>query len=142
MNFEELDNKLPNGFHDARLLSLKLDYTERSAVLHMRLLVGTPGSANPEEFRNAVLEVSGLCFCAIEPPNANHGVPLAGSPVRISGYPEDKESLASLAGALAKCAPDSSCYRFFCHDWNCFIHIAALDVHMSWSPASAKTTAD
>lgn len=142
MNFEELDNELPNGFHDARLLSLKLDYTARSAILHMRLLVGTPGSVNPEEFREAVLKVSGLCFCTIEPPNPDHGALLNGSGVRISGYVEDRQSLVTLAGALAKCAPDSSCYRFFCHDWNCFIHLAASDVQISWSEDSVTAKAD
>jgi hypothetical protein len=40
MTFEELDQKLPNGFHDAKIRTITLDFVNRSIVIGMNLLVG------------------------------------------------------------------------------------------------------
>jgi hypothetical protein len=142
MTLEELDDRLPNGFHDAKLVSLSLDYVTRSATLHIGLHVGTPDSLDPEEYKIAILRVTGLCFCTVELPCPGEPFLPDGSPVNVSGYPEDpksfekvNESLTKINGLLAKCPPGAWCYRFFSHDWNSFIHIAGTSVELLWREA-------
>ena len=120
MTFDELDGTLPNGFHDAKLLKLTLDYRQRSATLCMKLLVGGHQSASPEEYKPATLRILGLCFCCIELPSPGEPFVPDGSPVNVSGFPEDSsslmrpnESLAQINEILAKCPPGTSSYRFF-----------------------------
>jgi len=137
--FEKLDNELPNGFHDAQLIKLVLDYATRLAILEMRILTGTPHGADSEEYRTAKLLVTGLCFCIIESPDTVYPFVPDGSGVSISGYPEDSrpaekpnESLPMIKALLAKCPVGAWSYRFFSRDWNSFIHIAGTNVELSW----------
>ena len=60
MTFEDLDNQLPNGFHDAALQSLKIDYVRGSAVLRMALDFGSPESPERKDCRIGELRVSGF----------------------------------------------------------------------------------
>jgi hypothetical protein len=45
---EELEDNLPNGFHDAEIFSLELNYGAGTAKFRMNLLVGWPDDAEPE----------------------------------------------------------------------------------------------
>jgi hypothetical protein len=44
----ELDDALPNGFHDAKIFSIELDYVGAIAKFHLDLLVGWPDDPEPE----------------------------------------------------------------------------------------------
>jgi len=139
MTLEEFDSILPNGFHDARLVRLTLDYLNRTATLHMQLFVGSPESENPEEYKAAIISLTGLCFFSIDLPDPNEQFVPDGSPVSISGYSEDStgllkpnESIAEINKLLKNCPPGSSSYRFYSHDWNSFIHIACADANLEW----------
>ena len=48
MTFEELDNELPNGFHDAQLHSVRIDYVRGTMTLHMSFWVGDLNGPNKE----------------------------------------------------------------------------------------------
>jgi hypothetical protein len=132
MTFEELDDALPNGFHDAKVQKVAVDYVQRSVIMTMQLSVGTPDSANPDEYRGATLDVSGLCYYSIEPPDPTYPFLRGGSPVNVAGYPEDAEKFPALNALLPAMPKDVSCFRFFVHDWNSFVHIAARDVQIEW----------
>ena len=64
MTLEELDNSLPNGFHDAEIFSFEVNYVEAIAKFHVNLLTGSPDDPEPERqaYQEAFLDVSGLCF--------------------------------------------------------------------------------
>ena len=49
MTLEELADTLPNGFHDAQVSSVSIDYVKREARLLMDLWVGDLSSQNEEE---------------------------------------------------------------------------------------------
>jgi hypothetical protein len=66
MAFQDLERSLPNGFHDAKLKSMAIDYVQRQMTMQMEILVGTPEAEDPEEYRNATLSVTGLYFCVID----------------------------------------------------------------------------
>jgi hypothetical protein len=129
MTFEELGHDLPNGLHDSKLERSTLDYLKGNATLQIAILVGTPDSEDPQKYRPAILQITGLCFCAIELPSPNEPFIPDGSAVIISGYLEESqphekpnESIKKISELLAKCPRATCCYRFFSHDWNSFIH--------------------
>ena len=134
MTLEELDQTLPNGFHDMEICSMELDYLTATARLNVRLLVGWPDDPEPEsqEYQAAVLTISGLCLCSIEPPDPSHPFLPDGNPIMVSGDPAKSDSLPSLDQLSAKFPVGAWCYRFFVHDWNAFIHFAAKDAQISW----------
>jgi hypothetical protein len=139
MTFEELDQTLPNGFHDAKIQKVGVDYAEHSAIIAIHLLVGMPDNANPDEYRQATLKINGLCYCSIEPPDPTYPFLRGGAPISVAGYPEDPVTFPALNALLAVMPKDITCYRFFVHDWNSFIHIAAKDVQISWAEGEART---
>jgi len=143
MTFEELESTLPNGFHDARLVRLTLDYLDRTATLHMQLFVGTPESEDPEKYKAAIVRLVGLCFFSIDLPDPNEQFVPDGSPVSVSGYSEDStgllkpnESIAEINKLLKNCPLGASSYRFYSHEWNSFIHIGRADASLEWNPTS------
>ncbi len=68
MTFEELDKDLPNGFHDALVKKITLDFLDRSIIFEMELWVGDLNGPVPEKRRNGRLRLISPYFCQIEPP--------------------------------------------------------------------------
>ena len=135
MDLQELEDSLPNGFHDSKLEGFTVDYVSRTAVLKMRLLVGTPDGATEEEredYKPAELHLSDVVYFVIDAPDPNYK------------YAESKGLWvnAGRAGEGKGPAPRVSyellpkrafAYWFFVHDWNSFIHVAALGASLQWT---------
>ncbi|MGC1186468.1 MAG: hypothetical protein WA871_03655 [Candidatus Acidiferrales bacterium] len=138
MTFEELDRELPNGFHDAKIDSVAVDYPGRSAVIAIHVLFGPPATTAQDEYREATLRVSGLCYYAIDPPDPTYPFMRAGSPINVAGYAEDPKTFPAVGGLLPVMPKDVTCYRFFVHDWNSFVHVAAKDVQLSWETSGKR----
>src|SRR5260370_42353834 len=85
MTFEELAQKLPNGFHDVEILTISMDFVNRSIVLGMNLLVGMPGDPDPERYRPGALRVVSPYLLFIEPPDPRYHFVPDGSPLNASG---------------------------------------------------------
>jgi hypothetical protein len=134
MTLDELDHKLPNGFHDAHVSSISLNYVEGVAQLRLSLLVGWPDDPEPQrnQYQEAILTVTELCFCSIEPPSSKYPVIPNGKPLRVNGDPAKPDHLPSLPKLSVKFPTGTWCYRFFVQDWNAFIHIAARDAQLAW----------
>jgi hypothetical protein len=143
VTLEELDNSLPNGFHDAGIFSFELDYVAGIAKFHLNLLVGWPDDPEPERqaYQEATLVVSGLCFCSIDPPYSTYPFLPDGKPICMSGDPAKPDHLPSLPDLVAKFPRDTWCYRLFVHDWNAFIHIAGGDAEVTWVGEKPKHAA-
>jgi hypothetical protein len=132
MTFEELDNGLPNGFHDAKLSGLRIDYVGGSAVLVLALDFGSPDGSKQQDYRMGELRVSGLYFCSIDPPDPRYRYVPRGIALDVSGDPAKPDTFPALEALSRTLPPGVSCYRFFVHDWNSFINIAAKDVEIAW----------
>ena len=134
MTLAELNTSLPNGFHDAEIFSFELDYRAGTARFNMSLLVGWPEDPEPDRqaYQEAALKITGLCFCSIEPPYSTYPFLPHGGPIYVSGDPAKPDHLPSLPDLAAKFPAGAWCYRFFVHDWNAFIHIAARDAELTW----------
>ena len=139
MTFEELDQSLPNGFHDAEIYSIRVDYGSATVTLDVSFWVGDLDGPNREEYRRGILKVTGLLFCSIDPPDPAYPFLPDGSPVTVSGDAAKSDTLPVLARLTPRFPPGASCYRFFVNDWNSFIHIAAKDVQLSWAGDEART---
>jgi hypothetical protein len=59
MTFEEVEKTLPNGFHDAKIVRMTLDYPAGTLSMSLQILVGTPGEADQEEYGLAELRANG-----------------------------------------------------------------------------------
>jgi hypothetical protein len=133
MTFQDLADSLPNGFHDAHLKSVCIDYVERLLAMQMEILVGTPEAQDRDEYRKATLTVTGLYFCVIDPPDAKYPFTTKNSHIWVSGDNGWPDTLSDLAASLAQTNPRFTYHRFFSVDWNSFIYVAADDVQLSWS---------
>jgi hypothetical protein len=128
MTFEQLENTLPNGFHDAQLFGIRLDYVAASLTLEMNILISTIGG---NVYSPAIVEVKGLCVCTIEPPDPRYHFLPDGTPLNVSGNMPKKlgEELLKLSSQFPA---RISWYRFFVEEWNSFINIASDEVSLSW----------
>jgi hypothetical protein len=128
MTFKEAEESLPNGFHDAKIVRILLDYPSGTLLMKMNILVGTPDSADIDEYRSAELKVRGLYFFFIDPPDPRYPFRPNGRPLKVSGDPATDSS-----PVIAKLPEEVSYYRFFVDLWNSFIHVAGSGVEISWN---------
>jgi hypothetical protein len=132
MTLDELDHQLPNGFHDAELHDLKIDYVHRTMTLRLAIDFGNPDGPKREDYRLGELLVTDLFFCSIDPPDPNHGNMPGGSPLSVSGDKATADTLHNMEAIIRNIPSGASCYSFFVYDWNSFITIAARDVQLRW----------
>jgi len=55
MTIEEIDLSLPNGFHDSKILDVRLNYEQRTAEMDMKILVSGPDDADTERYQPITL---------------------------------------------------------------------------------------
>ena len=132
MTFEELDQKYPNGFVDAEISSLTIDYQNRTATLHLSLRGNLPDSPDRDRYDRAVLTLRGFYYFSIEPPDSDHLSSPQGR-IQVGGFPEDPSKFPLFEHLKPKLSADAFCCRFYVHDWNSFIHIAAESAGFSWA---------
>src|SRR3954462_9450798 len=107
MTLEELENTSPNGLHDAEVQSLSVNYKEGSLTFDLRVWVGRiwDSPERREEYKNGRLEISGLLFLIMEPPDPKY--PFARPAVTIDGC----DVRENLSGELLKSLPADSFFR-------------------------------
>ena len=139
MTFSELENMLPNGFHDSALYRWTVDYVRGTLRMDMSLCVGDPDGPREhwDDVRDARVDISGLIFFAIEPPDQGSDYCSAlRSELCIVDTHETRDlrprSKIVDKKLLAAIPADAFVYSFFVRDWNAFIHIAAKDCSMDW----------
>jgi hypothetical protein len=132
MTLQELENTLPNGFHDAEISKLEVDYAARTARLHLALLVGLPDEPAPQRDRMApaLLELTGLLYVVTERPDPR--------------YPYDNPEPISATGLCdldppSELPPGAYGSRLFIVNWNAFMHLAARDAKLTWLPEEGSS---
>jgi hypothetical protein len=132
MTLDELATTLPNRFHDAEVSSLAIDYLRRELRLRMRVWVEREGTPEDQTYRTAVVTLSGLQFCVIEPPDPS-------SPYRKPGaITIDTGTVESLASPPAVALPEVTAEGafkdwLFVRGWNSFIYLSALAASLVWA---------
>lgn len=136
MNLEELENTLPNGLHDAEVQRITVDYRLRVVTLEVAVWVGQMDDPpeRREAYKNGRVEISGLLFAVMEPPNPTY--PFSNAQLTIDGCDMQK----NLPSELVKSLPAGAFLRsLWVNEWNAFIHIAAKDAQISWLNEGAVT---
>jgi hypothetical protein len=131
MTIDDIARTLPNGFHDAEVSTITLNYSADEAVLRMDVWIGDLYSTSCETYRTACLTLSGLIFCVIEPPNTPGEIrgrePLCidtGSVESLSNPPETKLPSESIEGSFTN--------WIYVRHWNSFIYISAEEARLDW----------
>jgi hypothetical protein len=132
MTFEEVERKLPNGFHDAKIRKISFDFVEPSILIGMDLLVGLPDISKPEGYRAGTLKMATPYLFFIEPPDPRYPFLLSGSPVNVDGTSVRVGLRPEVDQLLVVLPPDATAYRFFLEEWNSFLYLAGGDVAFSW----------
>jgi hypothetical protein len=130
MTIDELENTLPNGLHDAEVQRMSVDYARRSLALELTIWVGSID--DPPEHREAYktgrLEIGGLIFLIMEPPDARYPYRVEKRLTIDSVDPRNSlnpELLASLPG-------DAFCHSLFVFQWNTCMHFAGNHAELTW----------
>jgi hypothetical protein len=132
MTFEELDQELPNGFHDAEIRTISIDFVNRSIVIGMNLHASMASDPDPERYRPGTLRVLSPCLFFIEPPDPRYHFVPDGKPLYASGNSVKVGQDAGVDRLAAVLPPNSTPYRFFLDDWNSCLYLAGASVEFSW----------
>jgi len=137
MTLTELENTLPNGFHDCALKALAIDYERGTVRLAMSISVGDPDGPREQrdDCRSAQIELSGLVFFVIDPPDAGYDFKPSGEVWITDGY--ETRSIPEFTKAIDKkllhaVPQEAFLHSFFVNDWNSYIHVAATDCSVKW----------
>ncbi len=132
MTFEELDKKLPNGFHDAKLHGISVDFAGASVVIRIGILTGLPDTESPEGWRGATLTVRPAYLSYIERPDASYPFLPQGQPLNVDGSPVTAARDASIDELLRALPRGATTFRFFLEEWNSFLCVSGGSVDFSW----------
>ena len=133
MTLDELDSSLPNGFHDAKIRSVMIDYNACEARLKIDLWVGALDARTVEErekYAPAELTLSGLLYWIAEAPED------LCSPGGLWIDAGSMERLQTKKPKLPEIPADGFAYYFYVNDWNAFIFLAAKNAQLVWLSGS------
>jgi hypothetical protein len=139
VTFEELEDRLPNGFHDAEIRNINVDFVNRSLVIGMNLHVSEFEEADSERYRAGTLKVESPFLFFIDPPDAKYHFVPDGSPLNATGNSVKVGMNASLDRLLPALPLNSTIYLFFLDDWNSSIYLAGAGVKFSWDDGETIT---
>jgi hypothetical protein len=131
MDLQQVEETLPNGFHDARLLGITARFDRSRLEMDLELSVGDPDAASTDgrdAYKKARLTLNGLEAVVIEPPRSNWG---GGSrPLNIDAGPDAPPGHDA---ALPPVPPGCFRHWFFVSAWNSFIVVVARDADVQWT---------
>jgi hypothetical protein len=131
----EIENSLPNGFHDAFLESVDADYISGRVLIKLRLCIGDPDASTEkarEAYKSANLELLDLVYLVIEAPDpSSKHAEIKG--LWIDGGEAKPESDPPMPVPVEFLPRGAFAYWFFVRNWNSFIHVAAMDARFHWS---------
>jgi hypothetical protein len=129
MTLKEIEQTLPNGFHDSDVSNLQIDYVNRQLRMEMAIWVGemVKDDAEREKYRKAVLQIDNFFYCVIESPDERYEYAKS-KPLWIDmGNPKNKPNLPT------NIPQEAFVESFFVNQWNSFIHLAALNAKLTWA---------
>ena len=127
VTLQELSRTLPNGFHDAKLARVELDYARQEALLHLSLLVGDPDAPEyeaREAQRPAVLTLTGLQYLVVPPPEYTY------DPETVNVDLSEDPAPPPVIGPPV---PGAFHARFFVSEWNALIQVSATGASLAWA---------
>jgi hypothetical protein len=135
MNLDDIQASLPNGFHDAIVESVTIDYMKRNVEIFLNLWVGDLTSkdrAVREKYRRGVLTISDFNYFLIEAPDPRYsyakdpGITIDGGPYSPGAIKSDTKIPPEIPEGMFQ-------YWFFVLEWNSFIHVCAREAGFKWT---------
>ncbi len=133
MTFEEIEEKLPNGFHDAKIRNIGMDFVGLSLAVEMELHASEHGDPDRERYRRGTLRLGSPCLFFIEPPDPRYPFVPDGVPLNVDGDSVKIGQNSGLDRLIPVLPQNSSLYRFFLEEWNSFIYLGGGNVEFSWN---------
>ena len=135
MTLEQLEDKLPNGLHDAEICSITRDFEKETVTMVVNVLVGLPGDSaeKRDDTRAASITFTDVRLFTIAPPTVLSACGVSGS---ISFHAErSKTGLlpAEIESDLQQC---NDLYSLYVYDWESYIHIATSGIRFEWNQTS------
>lgn len=131
MTFEQLEDELPNGLHDAQIRSVTRNFENGTLRLDVRILIGLPEepAGKRDQYRNGHIMFTGVELLVIEKPDASSAFLAPGSVFFRVDRSEGDLYPADIAGKLTQ---SSDKYSLFVLDWHSHIHIVASGLSFGW----------
>jgi hypothetical protein len=133
MKIEEIERTLPNGFHDAVIERIDLNYLKREAKLYLNMQIQNCGSGEVSSCpinRTGIITLSELLFCIIEPPDPQYPYQsVEGLWITSSGPTDSIKTQTELRKLMSE---EYFTHYFFVSNLNAFIYIAAKDARFEW----------
>lgn len=126
VTIEELEDKFPNGFHDAGLVGMTVDFPAGSVCIELDVDCDDP---DPNVYTRIKFRLTGLSLFVVEPPDASISLSY-GDTIETSGYETSDKILPSLEIYRRNVPAGSFFYSFFLNHWNCFLHVAATNAEL------------
>jgi hypothetical protein len=122
---------LPNGFHDAEIRAIRLDYLARTIVMEASVWLGNMDSPpeHREHYRDGHLAFEGMHFVILDPPDPRYSYAQSESLSVDLAHQEPSPAVP----ALDPVPRDCFVARFFVRDWNSFITITAKSASLVWT---------
>jgi hypothetical protein len=131
MTFEQLEEELPNGLHDAQIRSFARNFENGTLTVDVRIHIGLREGPpeKREEYRNGFITFTGVELFVIESPDASSAFLAPGS-VSFSVSQGELDLLS--VDIIKKLTQGIDIYSLFILDWYSNIHIAASDMSFGW----------
>ncbi len=131
MNLIEIEQSLPNGFHDAYLNQLALDFARHEAELSLEVLIGTDDQPGSDKYRKCRLTFHDYAIVMIEPAVAHRDIGKARG-LGVDRTELDDEDRLAVAKTGYKIPSDNFWLALFIYEWNSRIIINARDASLEF----------
>ena len=134
MTLAQIDEILPNGFHDAAIEQLTWNFQRNSAVLDIDFWAAAE-EKDREKRRRGRVELQGIIFLAVDPPQPRQLDPRPYRPsgtLQIDGMLTNEEIFPNLPQLLPKLPLGIEIFSLYVANWNSFIHIATEGANLTW----------
>ncbi len=135
MTLSEIDDQLPNGFHDAEVGEFAWNFLSDTAFFDVSFWIGDEINVNKR--RRGRVELQQIRFISIEPPDPRQSDPKPYHPSRgslqIDGLLTDETNCRNFVQHKTELSPETEIFSFYVSNWNSFIHIAAADAKLIWA---------
>lgn len=127
MTIIEIEERLPNGFHDAKINRMYIEYVDRTLIIEINIIISEPNDVEIIS-KNVILNISGLVFCSIGLPDYSYNIP-GFTEAWISASMSEKPKELTINKPFYH--PDGAFeHYFYINNWNTYIVIVALDANL------------
>ena len=142
MTLNEIDDSLPNGFHDAMIHNIQIDYVKREVLIKLDIWVGDMESDDEtkrDEYQSGQIMISDLLYFVVEPPDSTYEYHKS-SPLWVDAGPIEKLATKPSLKLPTPIPTDSFGYYFYVQDWNAGFYIAAKSAQLNWTNEKENST--